>query len=168
MAPAISGSASASVRQRGGVVGRCHWFLLRLSAGVRISAASISRSDRSGADAGRPRTACRATASRISSARPNATMRPPIERTLASLCCARQARGIEIVAQRGADAGTLLAAICSPWPLPPSTMPRSARPSATARPTRDADRRIVHRRLAVRAVIVDRVPERCERPSGVP
>ena len=30
---------------------------------------------------------------------------------------------------------TLLAASCSPWPLPPTTMPTSALPSRTARPT---------------------------------
>ena len=30
---------------------------------------------------------------------------------------------------------TLLAASCSPWPLPPSTMPRSASPRTTARAT---------------------------------
>src|SRR5581483_6840118 len=71
----------------------------------------------------------------ISSARPLATMRPPIERTFASLC-SRDSRAVKRSLQSAARTpGTLFAAICSPWPLPPRTMPRSARPSATLRPT---------------------------------
>ena len=58
---------------------------------------------------------------------------------------------------------TLFAAICSPCPLPPSTMPRSARSVDDRAPDGGADRRIVHRGLAVRAVIVDLMAERCER-----
>ena len=42
-------------------------------------------------------------------------------------------------------------------------MPRSARPSATARADGDADRRIVDRRLAVGAVVVDGVAEPLKR-----
>ena len=45
---------------------------------------------------------------------------------------------------------TLLAAICSPWPVPPSTMPRSASPATTARADGGADGRVVDRLLAVR------------------
>src|SRR4051794_28865239 len=72
---------------------------------------------------------------RISSARPDATMRPPIESTLASLCC-RDSRAVYRSLQSAARAPfTLLAASCSPCPLPPSTMPRSASPATTVRAT---------------------------------
>ena len=88
------------------------------------------------------------------------TMRPPIDSTFASLCsrdsrapCTDRCRAPRECPR------TLLAAICSPCPLPPSTMPRSARPSATARADREADRRIVDRLFAVRAVVVDGVSE---------
>src|SRR5260370_41863114 len=53
-------------------------------------------------------------------------------RTLASLC-RRPGRAVNRSLQRAARAPcTLLAAICSPWPLPPRTMPRSASPRTTA------------------------------------
>ena len=46
---------------------------------------------------------------------------------------AREAgRGL-VVTEGGPRACTLLAAICSPWPLPPSTTPASASPRTTAR-----------------------------------
>src|SRR5581483_557536 len=71
----------------------------------------------------------------ISSARPNATIRPPMDSTFASLCW-RERRAVYRSLQRAARIPrTLLAAICSPCPLPPSTIPRSARPSATVRAT---------------------------------
>src|SRR5690606_31590117 len=59
----------------------------------------------------------------ISSASAGATMRPPIASTFASLC-ARDSRAVYRSLQRAARMpATLLAAICSPWPLPPSTIP---------------------------------------------
>ena len=59
--------------------------------------------------------------------------------------------------------GTLLAAICSPCPLPPSTMPRSARPGGDGARDVGADRRIVDRLVAVRAAIVDVVAKTLQR-----
>ena len=51
---------------------------------------------------------------------------------------------------------TLFAAICSPCPLPPSTMPRSASPRDDGPADRRADRRVVDRVLgAVGAEVVD-------------
>ena len=58
---------------------------------------------------------------------------------------------------RRARRGPCWRASCSPWPLPPSTMPTSASPSRTERPTAGADRRIVDRLGRVRAVVVDLV-----------
>ena len=62
---------------------------------------------------------------------------------------------------------TLFAAICSPWPLPPSTMPRSARPADDGAAHAEADGRVVDRGLARRAVVVNRVPELLQRPLEV-
>ena len=100
-----------------------------------------------------------ARASRISSARPNATMRPPIERTLASLCCARQARGVEIVAQRGADAGDLVGGDLLALAAAAEHDAAVGAPVGDRAADRDADRRIVDRRFAVGAVIVDLVAQ---------
>ena len=54
---------------------------------------------------------------------------------------------------------TLLAAICSPWPLPPITMPRSARRVDDRARHPGADIRIVDRLARVGAEIVDLVSE---------
>ena len=62
---------------------------------------------------------------------------------------------------------TLLAAICSPWPLPPTTIPRSARAGGDEPRDVGADRRIVGRRVAVGAAIVDVVPEPDQRRDEV-
>ena len=97
-----------------------------------------------------------------------ATIRPPIASTFASLC-SRDSRAVYRSLQSAARApSTLLAAICSPWPLPPSTMPRSARPSATCSRDIGTNRRIVHRRrLVVGAAIVDDVAEPLQRSNQV-
>jgi hypothetical protein len=81
---------------------------------------------------------------------------------LASLCCATP-RGVEIVAERGADAdhlvgGDLLALTgAAEHDAPVGGAGRHRAPD------RRADRRIVDRGVAVRAVIVDRMSEPCER-----
>ena len=86
-------------------------------------------------------------------------MRPPIESTLASLCCARQPRGVEIVAERGADAGDLvggdLLALAAAAEHDAAVGAALGDGAADA----EADRRIVDRRFAVGAVIVDGVAE---------
>ena len=60
-------------------------------------------------------------------------MRAPIESTFASLCsrARRAVSGSMPSTQRMPR--ILLATICSPVPLPPSTMPSSQSPAATAR-----------------------------------
>jgi hypothetical protein len=72
---------------------------------------------------------------------------------------AGHARRVEVVAERGAHAATLLAAICSPWPEPPSTMPRSASPRTTARPTAAQNCGVVDRIRAVGAEVEHGVVE---------
>ena len=76
---------------------------------------------------------------------------------------ARQPGGIEIVAERGANARNLvgrdLLALAAAAENDAAFRPAFRHRAADA----DADRRVVHRRVAVRAVIVDRVAERCER-----
>ena len=64
-------------------------------------------------------------------------IRPPTERTLASLC-SRASRAVSSLQARAARTPrTLLAAICSPLPEPPITTPRlpgsSTTPSAARR-----------------------------------
>ena len=63
------------------------------------------------------------------------TIRAPIESTLASLCSrpSRAVTGSAASTQRMPR--TLFATIASPVPLPPSTIPRSNSPRATARAT---------------------------------
>ena len=70
---------------------------------------------------------------------------------------ARQPRGVEIVAERGADAADLVGGDLLALAAAAERRCRGRRaPSATARADVGADRRIVDRRLAVRAAIVDR------------
>ncbi len=117
------------------------------------------QSGRSVAGGGRPRTGCRATARGFRRREPAATMRPPMERTLASLCW-RERRAVYRSLHRAARApGTLFAAICSPWPLPPSTIPRSARPPNDGARDVQANRRIVHRLFAMCPMVVDAVAQ---------
>src|SRR5205085_1844331 len=72
--------------------------------------------------------------STMATARPSPRIRPPRPSTLASLCW-RARRAVYSSWQRAARTPrTLLAAIVSPCPLPPSTMAKSARPATTARP----------------------------------
>ncbi len=86
-------------------------------------------------------------------------MRPPIESTLASLCSRDSRASVEIVAERranprdlvGGDLFALSAAAEHDAPLGPSLRHRSGH--------READRRVVDRLFAVRAVIVDGVSE---------
>src|SRR5262245_31345650 len=58
-------------------------------------------------------------------------VRPPRASTLESLCSRVKRAVSSLVTTAARTPATLLAAIASPIPLPPSTMPRSARPSAT-------------------------------------
>ena len=76
----------------------------------------------------------RATRGRSPSRRRAATIRPPmLEHVGVVVRVATAAPGTgRGTAPRG-PRRTLFAAICSPWPEPPSTMPRSASPSTTAR-----------------------------------
>ena len=89
-------------------------------------------------------------------------MRPPSESTFASLCV-RDSRAVYRSLQSAARIPTtLFAAICSPSAA--AEHDPSVRASFHDRASdRDADRRIVDRLLVVRPVIVDRVPELCER-----
>ena len=64
-----------------------------------------------------------------------ATMRPPMASTLASLCSRLRRAVYRSLHSAARTPRTLFAAICSPWPLPPSTIPRSASPLTTVRPT---------------------------------
>ena len=57
---------------------------------------------------------------------------------------------------------TLLAAIASPWPLPPSTIPRSASPPHHGAGGGGAERRVVDGRLRVGAEVGDVVAGRAE------
>ena len=71
----------------------------------------------------------------MSSASSVATTRAPSESTLASLCRLAK-RAVYSSWQSAARAPrTLFAAIASPCPLPPITMPRSALPRTTRRAT---------------------------------
>jgi len=76
---------------------------------------------------------------------------------------ARKARRVEVLQSAARIPATLFAAICSPCPEPPSTMPRSAATRGHCAADGEADRRIVDWRLAVGAVIVDVVAEPRER-----
>ena len=62
-------------------------------------------------------------------------VRPPRQMTLASLC--RRARRAVVTSWTSAalTPATLLAAMLMPMPVPHTQIPRSALPSATARPT---------------------------------
>ena len=122
----VGGAQRVPVRDepvaRVGVVGHLSVLLVR----SRRPVAAVAR-------AARPRTACRATAGgspgragRRRSGRPS--------RARSRRCAGGRApRGAgRCRAPRGRPC-TLLAASCSPCPDPPSTIPRSARPSTTAR-----------------------------------
>ena len=76
---------------------------------------------------------------------------------------ARQARGVEIVAERGADAGDLVGGDLLALPAAAEHDAALGAPLGDRAADREADRRIVHRLLAVRAVIVDGVPEPLQR-----
>ena len=161
-----SGSVSASVRQHG----RGSWCCVAMfvSSGspmcwLSAPRSSASRSDRCGADGGRLRTPCRATASgsrrpgrRRRCARPSRGRWRRCARATAARCrdrCRARRGRRRPCWRRSARPGRCRRARC-----------RGRRaPSATARPTADADRRIVDRRFAVGAVIVDGVAEPCER-----
>ena len=81
------------------------------------------RSGRRGGRGGRPRTSVARNVARISSARPTPTTRAPIDRTLASLWARARRAVYRSLHSAARTPRTLLAASCSPWPLPPITMP---------------------------------------------
>ena len=103
IAAAISGSVSASERQRDGAsVGMSSFgfsgsrFRRSITARIRVwlsRRVRSRRSGRSGAGDGRLRRPSPATAARFRRRARAATMRPPIARTLASLCC-RDSRAV--------------------------------------------------------------------------
>ena len=72
---------------------------------------------------------------------------------------ARQPRGVEIVAQRGADAGDLVGGDLLALAAAAEHDAAVGAAFGDRAADGDADRRIVDRRLAVGAVIVDGVPE---------
>ena len=76
---------------------------------------------------------------------------------------ARQARGVEIVAERGADAGHLVGGDLLALTAAAEHDAAIGAPLGDRAADGDADRRVVDRRLAVRAVIVDGVAEPRER-----
>ena len=88
---------------------------------------------------------------------------PPHGEDVGVVVLARQPRGVEIVAERGADAdhlvgGDLLALTgAAEHDAPVGSAGRHRAPD------RRADRRVVDRGVAVGAVIVDRMSEPCER-----
>ena len=90
-------------------------------------------------------------------------MRPPIESTLASLCCARQARRVEIVAERRADARDLVGGDLFALAAAAEHDPAIGAALGDGTSDAEADRRVVHRRFAVGSVIVDGVAQARER-----
>ena len=103
----------------------------------------------------------------ISSASSGATIRAPIDSTLASLCCARHARGVEVVAERGPRAvhlvGRDLLALAAA-----AEHDAHVGVAAHDRPRdRRAERRVVDRLGAVGAEIVDRVAPLCQHADEV-
>ena len=76
---------------------------------------------------------------------------------------ARQPRRVEIVAERRADAGDFVRGDLLALPAAAEHDAAIGAALGDRAPDADADERIVHRRLAVRAVIVDAVPERRQR-----
>ena len=111
---------------------------------------------------------CPATAARISSARPErhdaAAHGTGRWRRCARGTAGRCSRSLDSAAR---TPGTLLAAICSPWPLPPSTTPRSASPVGHRPADRGADRRVVDGLLAVGAEVDHLVASSLQRRDEV-
>ena len=102
--------------------------------------------------------------STISSARPTPTTRAPIDSTLASLCGAGHARGVEVVAQRGADAAHLVGGELLALPAAAEHDADVGLAVADRAADAGADRRVVDRLGRVGAV-VDR--PRGRRPSSI-
>ena len=70
-------------------------------------------------------------------------MRPPMATTLASLCSRASVAVSTDQASAARTPGTLLAAICSPLPEPPITIPRLPGSSTTRLGRLEAERRVV-------------------------
>ena len=96
-------------------------------------------------------------------------MRAPMESTLASLCWRLIRAVYRSLHSAARTPRTLLAAICSPWPEPPSDDATVDRPSAVDHRPADggADRRVVDRLGGVGAEVDDLVAELGEGPQQV-
>ena len=94
-------------------------------------------------------------------------MRPPIARTLASLCCARHAGRVQIVAERGAHAGDLVGGHLFALAAAADDDAAVGPPLGDEPPDLGADRRVVNGVLVVRPAVVDLVAEPAERVDEV-
>jgi hypothetical protein len=82
-----------------------------------------------------------------------------MERTLASCSSAREPRGVEIVAERGPHAGDFVGGDLLALPAAPEHDAAIRFAFGDGAADAHADRRVVHRRLAVGAVVVHDVTE---------
>jgi hypothetical protein len=78
-------------------------------------------------------------------------------------CAPRQPRGVEVVAERGADAGDFVGGDLLALSAAADHDAAVGAALGHGPPDRQADRRIVHCRFAVGAVVVDGVPEALQR-----
>ena len=120
--PGGNGRAGAGGRERG------RSALLRVVGRDRRGARRWSRRPRAcrcgGCGAPRPSTGWRGRSRRTSWPPPRVCIRPPMDTTLASLCSRPSAAVCSLQASAARTPLTLFAAICSPLPEPPMTMPR--------------------------------------------
>ena len=129
------------------------WF----DAGVQNWASSVGDlGDASGVAATLERGG-RGTCSTISSARPSPTTRAPIDSTLASLCGARHAGGVQAVAQRGAHAAHLVGGELLTLAAPAEHDAEVGIAVAHGSPDARTDLGVVDRLGRVRALVVDLV-----------